>query len=486
MSLPVFRAGYLPGLKENKLTWQRLPFGQGETACEVEVPVLTPAQMTELTERVRTASQRHLKTRNLSYIIAVIDTAVARLLDEQDPYRQQLAEWLPRCSGLAPDMVRLGLNAFLKTFRALQLQRFVAEDFANPKMLDEFQPRPKGGWAKAVGPDLLLHVWAGNVPALPLWSLVSGLLVKAGTLGKVASAEPVFASLMARLLVEVEPRWADCLAVVWWQGGDVAQERVAFAQADVVLAYGGNDSLSAMQQQVPITTRFLPHGHKLSFGMVAASALSIRKGQEVVQQAALDVMRYEQSGCYSPQVFYVAKGGRISPLEFAQRMVAELQALQPRFPRRALSLEEAAAVAAWRESQAMQSLSRPECTVLGQADDPACVVYSDQAMALQPTALMRSVLVVAVNHLGEVPALLKEARHVLQTAGLAASPEELMPLAQALADVGVTRICAIGAMTSPEAGWHHDGRFSLLDLVRMVDIEASTELSAERFAPYDD
>jgi hypothetical protein len=261
---------------------------------------------------------------------------------------------------------------------------------------------------------------------------------------------------------------------------------VAFAQADVVLAYGGNDSLSAMQQQVPITTRFLPHGHKLSFGMVAASALSIRKGQEVVQQAALDVMRYEQSGCYSPQVFYVAKGGRISPLEFAQRLQAELQALQPRFPRRALSLEEGASVAAWRESQAMQSLSQAELTVLGQADAAACVVYSDQAMALQPTALMRSVLVVAVSHLGDVPALLKEARHVLQTAGLAASPEELMPLAQALADVGVTRICAIGAMTSPEAGWHHDGRFSLLDLVRMVDIEASTELSAERFAPYDD
>ena len=486
MSPPVFRAGYLPGLKENQLAWQRLSFGQGDSACEVEVPVLTPAQMTALAERVRSASQRHLKARNLSSIIAVIDTAVARLLDEQDPYRQQLAEWLPRCSGLAPDMVRLGLNAFLKTFRALQLQRFVAEDFANPKMLDEFQPRPKGGWAKAVGPDLLLHVWAGNVPALPLWSLVSGLLVKAGTVGKVASAEPVFASVMARLLVEVEPRWADCLAVVWWQGGDLAQERVALAQADVVLAYGGNDSLSALQQQVPVTTRFLPHGHKLSFGMVAASALSIRKGQAVVQQAALDVMRYEQSGCYSPQVFYVAKGGRISPLEFAQRLLAELQALQPRFPRRNLSLEEAAAVATWRDSQTVLSLAHPEQTVLGSPEDAACVVYCDHAMALQPTALMRSVWVVAVNHLGDVPALLKDARQVLQTAGLAASPEELMPLAQALGDAGVTRICAIGAMTSPEAGWHHDGRFSLLDLVRMVDIEASTELSAESFAPYAD
>jgi hypothetical protein len=40
-------------------------------------------------------------------------------------------------------------------------------------------------------------------------------------------------------------------------------------------------------------------------------------------------------------------------------------------------------------------------------------------------------------------------------------------------------------MTAPQAGWHHDGRFSLLDLVRMVDIDASTELAAERFTLYE-
>ena len=52
----------------------------------------------------------------------------------------------------------------------------------------------------------------------------------------------------------------------------VAQERVAFGLADVVMAYGGNASLAAMQQQVPVTTRFLPHGHKLSFGMALLAA----------------------------------------------------------------------------------------------------------------------------------------------------------------------------------------------------------------------
>jgi hypothetical protein len=72
----------------------------------------------------------------------------------------------------------------------------------------------------------------------------------------------------------------------------------------------------------------------------------------------------------------------------------------------------------------------------------------------------------------------------LQTAGIAAAPEQLHVLAERLGRVGVTRIAALGAMTAPEAGWHHDGRFNLLDLVRMVEIEASAERAGDALAPY--
>ncbi|MEZ4128604.1 acyl-CoA reductase, partial [Salmonella enterica] len=69
---------------------------------------------------------------------------------------------------------------------------------------------------------------------------------------------------------------------------------------------------------------------------------------------------------------------------------------------------------------------------------------------------------------------------------VAAPPEALYRLAALLGDAGVSRVCAIGAMSTPEAGWHHDGRFNLLDLVRMVEIEPSAEAAAEPFAPYAD
>lgn len=484
MSMEKLRACYLPGLDPASLRWRSLRFGVGAQQLEVEVPLLTPEQLEYIGARVRQASRAQLKSLPVAQIIEIIDRAVARLLDPQDPYRRDAERLLPLVTGFDAEMVRLALTDYLKTFRAPQLRRFVAEDFANPTLLDSFQPRPKGGWAKALGPDCLAHVWAGNVPGLPLWSLISGLLVKAGNIGKVASAEPLLAGWFARLLAEVEPRLADCLAVVWWPGGQVELERALFGQAQVVMAYGGNAALAQMRQQVPAHTRFLPHGHKLSLGMVAASALDAHQCLACARLAALDVVRYEQQGCYSPHVFFVARGGRVTPEDFAHYLAAELAALQQRFPRRTLSLEDSVSLAQWRQTQEFDAIASPSHTLIGDADAPWSVAFSDGPRALAPTALNRSISVVAVDHLGDVMDWLAPHASVLQSAAVAASPEELFALADALGQVGVTRICALGTMTAPEAGWHHDGRFSLLDLVQIVDLEASAERAAEAFSTY--
>jgi hypothetical protein len=425
----------------------------------------------------------------VSQIVAVVDRAIARLLDPADAYRIQADQLLPIVSGYDAHMVRLGLTAFFETFRAPQLHRFVAEDFANPKLLDGFQPRPKGGAARAFGPDLLVHSWAGNVPALPLWSLVCGLLVKAGNIGKLPSAEPLFAGLFARLLAEVHPPLADCLAVVWWKGGEEEQASALYAEADTVLAYGANDSLAEIRRRLPVTTRFLPYGHKLGFGLVSAAALDTLRAPATARLAAWDVMRYDQQGCYSPQVFYVERGGKVSPREFAQYLASELANLQNRFPRRALALEDSAAVAGWRQAIELQSMSANGefvSELIGGDGAAFGVAYADEARALTPTALNRSLQVVAVDSLEQVIAQVEAHAPFLQTAGVAAAPAELFRLSELLGAAGVTRITAIGSMTSPEAGWHHDGRFNLLDLVRMVEIEQSAEFAADKLAPYAD
>ncbi|NBO01841.1 MAG: acyl-CoA reductase, partial [Betaproteobacteria bacterium] len=103
-----------------------------------------------------------------------------------------------------------------------------------------------------------------------------------------------------------------------------------------------------------------------------------------------------------------------------------------------------------------------------------------------PSALLRSVEVMAVDDLHQVPSLIEPRRAWLQTVGVATSPERLLELAASLGQVGVTRVCALGSMTAPQAGWHHDGRFSLLDLVRIVEVDATALVQSDAFAPYRD
>lgn len=479
-------AGYLPGLSAHEVQWQILPFAQGDQRVEVSVPALSPQQMGTLAERVRRASAQHLKTMPVSEIISIIDRAVARLLDPNDPYRRQADALLPLVSGYDAEMVRLGLTGFFKTFRAPQLHRFVVEDFANPKVLDAFQPAAKGGAVRAYGPELLVHSWAGNVPALALWSFVCGLLVKAGNIGKLPSAEPLFAGWFARLLAEVHPPLADCFAVVWWRGAGDEEADALYAQADTVVAYGGNDSLQAIQRRLPVTTRFLPHGHKLGFGVISAAALDTLKAPAVARRAAWDVMRYDQQGCYSPQVFYVQRGGQVAPREFAGYLAGELANLQRRYPRRALDLAESVSLAKWRQSiEWSAAAQRGVDGLIGDHEAQWSVAYTDDAQPLSPSALQRTIVVAAIDVLDDVGPAVQGSSALLQTAGIAATPEELYRLAEQLGAVGVTRISAMGSMSMPEAGWHHDGRFNLLDLVRVAEIEQSAEAAAEPFAPYE-
>lgn len=478
----VERACYLPGLDPDTLEWQRLSFARDGTGLEVAVPVLGPAELVRLAEHVRHNAAERLRAMPVARVVEAIDAAIARLLDRQDPYRKKMDQILPAVTGYDPEMVRLGLTRYLMTFRKPELLRFLAEDFPNPAILDGFQPLPKGGYGKAFGPPVLAHIWAGNVPGLPLWTMVCGLLVKSGTIGKVSSAEPLFAGWFAQVLAEVAPDLADCLAVVWWQGGESLPEQAMLGAADLTLAYGNNASLAAIQGRMPAGKRLLAFGHKVSFAMIAAAALDPAKVTDTARRAAQDIARYDQQGCFSPHVVFVERGGPLCPRGFARYLARALNAFGHRFPARALTTAETNSFAAWRQQEEFTHGAE----VMGDARGGWSVSFHDGGQGFGPSCLNRSVRVVAVDDLATVPALVAPYRALLQTVGIAAPPDDLFTLAGLLGDVGVTRIAALGDMTTPEAGWHHDGRCNLSDLVQITEIDARAPPAADKLAFYDD
>lgn len=474
------RACHLPGLDPGALQWETLQFDRGCQETAVEVPVLSGADMRAISRHIRVHTKQYLAQYPVMRVVEIIDQVIARLLDRRDPYRQRMETLLPLITGYDKEMLRLGLTEYLKSFRKPELLRFLAEDFPNPGILDAFQPLTKGGYGRAYGAEILAHIWAGNVPGLPLWSLVSGLLVKSGTIGKTPSAEPMFVTWFVQLLAEVEPELADCIAIAWWKGGDEAAERALLSEADVALAFGGNDALAAIQSRTSVTTRFLPYGHKVSFSLIAREALDAAKASDTARRAAYDVARYDQQGCYSPHVIFVEDGGGAAPRRFAQYLAHELSALELKFPRRPLAIHEAADIAAWRNAEEMNA----GADVVGDPNGAWSVSFLESADGFGPSALNRSVRVVAVDDLAHAAASAAPYKRLLQTVGVAVPPRRLFELSEALGAAGVTRIAALGDMTAAEAGWHHDGRYNLSDLVRMVEIDGRALAAADRLAPY--
>jgi hypothetical protein len=464
--LPSVQPYVLPGLDESTVsTWLTLHF---DGDLELRFPRLEPDQLAAVLDRIAAARDDYLAHLPVRRVAELLDRVVTRWLEPHSHWRHLAEQLLPVVTGYPEPVIRKGLSGYLATFRLENTLRLLEEELRDPAYLDGFRPRGAvGGLARAFGPRLTSHVFAGNVPGLPAQSLACALLVKSASFGKAASEEPLFPSLFVQSIAEVDPRLADCFAVTFWPGGTEPLEAVAFERADAVIAYGSDASISAVRARVPPGRRFVAYGHKLSFGLVGREWLSAERAPEAAARAAYDVAKYDQQGCLSPHLFYVERGGETDPRAFAELLAAALGRLQAVVPRGRISTGEAAAIRSLRAGYEF----RPDATLFESPADTAWTVAYDERSEFEASCLNRAVRVRPVDDLAAVPALVEPYRAYLQTVGAGLDPPRLEQLAGALGMLGVDRVCPLGRMPDPSPAWHHDGRYNLLDLLRWTDLE---------------
>ncbi|HLZ07710.1 MAG TPA: acyl-CoA reductase, partial [Chloroflexota bacterium] len=290
---------------------------------------------------MRQRRRDYLQLLTVDEVIQKIGAAVGRWLDPYSPFLNEATRAIPAFTGYPPEAVQKGLAGFLGSLRAENLRRLVRDELGDPEILDGFRPRVAApGLTRAIGPELIFHSFAGNVPGLAAQSLVMATLVKAASLGKVAAGEPIFASLFARSLAAVDPRLGDCLAVAYWPGDDPLAGQAAFAAADAVVAYGNEATIESVRSRVRPGSRLIAYSHKLSFGVVLRERLETRDLDDLADRAAYDVARFDQQGCLSPHLLYVEEGGNVSAADFGRTLAASLQRWSAVVPRGKLTPSE--------------------------------------------------------------------------------------------------------------------------------------------------
>lgn len=385
-----------------------------------------------------------------------------------------------------------GLDAFLKSMSHEQLEALVVQDVGDLRRLDEFTGGSvelrSGRMALARGPELLAHVTAGNLPVSALASMVLGVLAKSAQFLKCARGSSWLPRLFAHSLAFNEPKLGACFEFVEWPGGARDLEDTLFHEADCVTATGGDDMLRDLRARVPVRTRFVGYGHRVSFAYVSHEMLSAYSVRRVVRDAASDVTAWNQLGCLSPHVVYVQDEGAMSPEGFAGMLAEELARLETVDPRGQLGVEEGAAIQSRRTVYGMRAAlgasgtERPRhetafrdgaagVKVWSSEGSTAWTVVYDADPRFETSCLNRFVYVKPVRRFDDVLRHAEPVRHQVSTVALAAVDHHVTELATRLAQWGVPRICPVGRMQEPPMAWRHDGRPALGDLLLYTDLE---------------
>ena len=100
-------------------------------------------------------------------------------------------------------------------------------------------------------------------------------------------------------------------------------------------------------------------------------------------------------------------------------------------------------------------------------------VVREDAPVVRPAPLHRFVRVLPTSDGAALIDALAPLGPHLAAAALAGFGAETHALARRLADLGASRICALGAMQRPPLAWRHDNRGVLTPLARFADLEAT-------------
>jgi len=297
--------------------------------------------------------------------------------------------------------------------------------------------------------SMLSVILAGNVFTASVRSVIVPLLFGVPVLVKASSTETLFPVMLRDALVQTDSRLGAAMDLVVFAGGDVQCEDALAEPAEAVSVYGSDETVAAIGARLG-DTPLIAHGHGVSAAYCGPEALDDAHVGNTIADLSLDICAYDQRGCLSPQVVYVAETVRWSAADFARRLAQEgLGPMSETLPRGRLPLSVGASQAQWR------GIAEVEGTLIA-GDTYAISVRDTQPMRWSPG--FRNVTIAPVPGLDEAATALGQIGSSLKCVG--ADFASISKLRARLMQSPAPRAyaCAIGEMQTPPFDAPADGR----------------------------
>jgi hypothetical protein len=411
-----------------------------------------------------------IKSMPVSEIIQAIGRVSERLMDKDDPLRYEALDVMVPTAGISPQMAETILAGMSAGWTEKTLTELVEREFTNPKVLDSFQRIDSGRSQMVYGFTLNLTVGSGTVPGVGVTALIRALLLKSSILMKPGLGDVALPVLFARALGEENEVFRKCLAVFYWDGAKERIERKTLEKVGVVVAYGSDDSIRSIRDQVPRKTDVVSYSHRLGVGLVGREALSEDKARETAQEVAMSIATFDQRGCVSPQVLYVEQGGQVAPEDWVQVLASGMEELEEQLPAGVLSQEETIGVQQIHAAIGLKQLGGTGVQIYKGTRKSWAVIFEPE-IVLKWSDCRRVIYVKPITDLMTAKTVLAPGGDYLQTVAIAGASSRKENIATSLTQIGVTRVTSFQQAPWPKPWWHHDGRSVFQGLFELIDLE---------------
>ena len=382
-------------------------------------------------------------------VIAAVDALGKRLAGGE--FDQLLAQFLPA-------------NVTLDDLLPLLSRETIEAKLAAELGPDPFGDRPFPRTTARVLPlGTLLHIAPGNMPGLPVYTALEGLLTGNVNLLKLPHGDKGLSLAALRLLVEQEPRLAPYLYAFDLPSKEQGDLKALAALADGLVTWGSDRAILAARSLAPAGCKLIEWGHRLSFAYVSGYE---DKSSELSSLAA-HIIETGQRLCSSCQVIFLNTGRWEEGKAFCRDLLPYLEKAASLRPGRGAGAQAVLSGQTALLERIIEGRAKGE--VLYPSKGCSVILRPDRELELSP---MEGNVLVKLLPQEELLSTLRRQKGRLQTAGLICSPESREALTALLSQAGLTRITRAAAMSAAFPGESHDGESPLRRYLRIVDIES--------------
>ncbi|RMD80989.1 MAG: hypothetical protein D6815_12920 [Candidatus Dadabacteria bacterium] len=405
-------------------------------------------------KRAKAARNRVLAEYSNARICAALAAAAAHWSAEHSAERRQAVDRLAPRLRLHPGMLDAGLRQAFAAVDEHSLGHWLQREVVD---VGRLEPRRKH---RLMGPEVVFHGLAGNVPGLAIPAISACLLARSVCIVRDSQRQPILTEAFVQTLAQHDALLGAMVLPVSWPHADHRTEAKILAQAGRIEWYGTDRTIAevrARHRNKPIVA----HGHRVSIGLVPAQA---GLTETLARGLAADAVMYEGRGCLTPHVVLV-EGDERRALKLAEMMASAFEELEQRWPRATQDVEHETLRRAFIDSGELAQARGLEKLLRGPNDAWCIRVAPGSPIVAGPG--MRCIVIRPVSGLhGTIEALSKTMAPLAGVAlALPAEREAQQTYTRLLERAGATLVCPPGRLHQPPIWWRQDGRSRLAELL---------------------